>query len=42
MRMATRLRYEDRIDGDMNFIPWKERISFLLEENKIWDIVEKN
>jgi hypothetical protein len=39
--MATRLRFEDRLDGATNFIPWKERIALLLEENEICDIVEK-
>jgi hypothetical protein len=38
--MATRLRFEDRMDGATNFSPWKERIALLLEENEIWDIVE--
>jgi hypothetical protein len=40
-RMATGLRFEDRLDGATNFSPWKERIALLLEENEIWDIVEK-
>jgi hypothetical protein len=38
---ATRLRFEDRLDEDTNFSPWKEWIALLLEENEIWDIVEK-
>jgi len=28
--MATGLRFEDRLDGAMNFSPWKERIVLLL------------
>jgi hypothetical protein len=40
-RMAIKLRFEDRVDEAMKFSPWKERIALLLEENKIWDIVEK-
>jgi len=35
------LRFEDRLDGATNFSSWKEGIGLLLEENKIWDIVEK-
>jgi hypothetical protein len=37
----TRLRFEDNLDGDTNFSPWKKRIALLLEENEIWDIVDK-
>jgi hypothetical protein len=40
-RMVTGLRFEDRLDGATNFSPWKERIALMLEENEIWDIVEK-
>jgi hypothetical protein len=39
--MATGLRFEDQLEGASNFSPWKERIALLLEENEIWDIVEK-
>jgi hypothetical protein len=39
--MATELRFEDRLDGATNFNPWKKRIALLLEENEIWDVVEK-
>jgi hypothetical protein len=38
--MATGLRVEDRLDGATNFGAWKERMIFLLQENKLWDIVE--
>jgi hypothetical protein len=38
--MATGLRVEDRLDGAANFGAWKERMIFLLQENKLWDIVE--
>ena len=34
-RMATRLRFEDKLDGATNISPWKERIALLLEENEI-------
>jgi hypothetical protein len=37
--MATGLRVEDRLDGATNFISWKERIVFLLQECELWDIV---
>ena len=37
--MVFGLRVEDRLDGATNFIPWKARISLILEENELWDIV---
>ena len=40
--MATSLTFEDRLDGESNFSPWKERIVLLLEESELWDIVEKS
>jgi hypothetical protein len=39
--MATGLRFEDRLEGVGNFSPWKERIFLLLEEQDLWNIVEK-
>ena len=33
------LRVEDMLDGAANFSPWKARISLILEENELWDIV---
>jgi hypothetical protein len=38
--MATGLRVEDKLDGATNFGAWKERMILLLQENKLWDIVE--
>ena len=38
--MATGLRFEDRLDGAVNFSPWKERITLIPQENELWDIVE--
>ena len=38
--MAISLRFEDRLDGESNFSPWKECIVLLLEEMDLWDIVE--
>ena len=35
----TGLRYEDRLDGAENFSPWKERITVLFKEQKLWDII---
>ena len=37
--MVFGLRVEDRLDGAANFSPWKARISLILEENELWDIV---
>ena len=37
--MVFGLRVEDRLDGAANFVPWKDRISLILEENELWDIV---
>ena len=37
--MVFGLRVEDRFDGAANSSPWKARISLILEENELWDIV---
>ena len=37
--MATELRLEDRLDGAINFIPWKDRSVLTLQENELWEIV---
>ena len=37
--MVFGLRVEDRLDGAANFSPWKARISLILEEDELWDIV---
>ena len=34
------LRVEDRLDGGGNWTPWRARIVLLLEEHKLWEIVE--
>ena len=39
--MASGLRVEDRLDRQSNFGAWKERIISVLEEDEVWDIVEK-
>ena len=38
--MATGLRFEAELEGVANFSPWKERITLLLEEHELWDIVK--
>jgi hypothetical protein len=38
---ATSLRFEDRLDGASNFLPWKARVTLLLKENDLWEIVDK-
>jgi len=40
--MATILRFEDRLDGVVNFGAWKEIMILLLWENELWDIVENS
>ena len=39
--MALGLRVEDRLDGQVNFGAWKERIKCIFEEAEVWDIVEQ-
>jgi hypothetical protein len=39
--VATRLRFEDRFNGASNFLPWKARVTWLLKENDLWEIVDK-
>jgi hypothetical protein len=38
--MASNLRFEDRVDGVWNFLPWKARVTFLLKEQDLWENVE--
>ena len=37
--MVFVLRVEDRLEGSANFSHRKARISLILEENELWDIV---
>jgi hypothetical protein len=37
---SNSLRFEDRLDGASNFLSWKVRVTLLLEENDLWDIVK--
>ena len=38
--VATYLRFEDRLDSASNFLSWKVRVTLLLEEDDLWDIVK--
>ena len=37
--MAKGLRIEDRLDGAVNFSPWKARIVLILQDSELWDLV---
>jgi hypothetical protein len=37
---SASLRFKDRLDGASNFLSWKVRVTLLLEENDLWDIVK--
>jgi hypothetical protein len=37
---STSLRVEGRVDGASNFLSQKVRITLLLEENDLWDIIK--
>jgi hypothetical protein len=37
---ASQMRVEDRLAGASNWLPWKARIVLVLEDLKLWDIVE--
>lgn len=39
--MASGMRVENRLDGQVNFVAWKERVISVFEGAKVWDIVEK-
>ena len=39
--MAAGIRWEDRLEGAINFSPWKARIILLFKENDLWDVVER-
>jgi 2-phosphoglycerate kinase len=40
--MATDLRFENRLDGSSNYSTWRERTELVLEENRIWEFVDKS
>ena len=33
------IRYEDRLDGVCNYIPWKVRITIVLKEIRVWSFI---
>jgi hypothetical protein len=37
---ATYLEFEDKLDGALNFLSWKVSVTFLLQENDLWDIIK--
>jgi hypothetical protein len=37
---VSQMRAEDRLDGASNWSPWKTRITFVLEDLELWDIVQ--
>jgi hypothetical protein len=37
---VSQMQAEDRLDEDRNWSPWKTRITFVLEDLEIWDIVQ--
>jgi hypothetical protein len=37
---STSLIFKDRLEGTSNFLSWKVRVTLLLEENDLWDIVK--
>ena len=39
--MATSIIFEDRLDGSSTYSTWRERIALVLEENEIWEFVDK-
>jgi hypothetical protein len=38
--VSANLSFEDRLDDASNFLSWKIRVTLLLEENDLWDIVK--
>jgi hypothetical protein len=37
----TPLRVEDRLDGASNFLYWKVRVTLVLKEYELWELVDK-
>jgi hypothetical protein len=35
---ATCLRFKNRLDGALNLLLWKVRVTLLLEDSDLWDI----
>ena len=38
---SSSLRYKDRLEGAINFSPWKEWINIVLLVNGLWECVDK-
>jgi hypothetical protein len=38
---ATPLRVEDRLDAASNFLSWKVRVTLVLKEYDLWELVDK-
>jgi hypothetical protein len=36
---VSQMRAEDRLDGANNWSPWKTRITFVLEDLELWDML---
>ena len=41
MFVTFNMRFEDRLEGASNFIPWKERVTLLLEEFDLWSVTKE-
>jgi hypothetical protein len=39
--LVSQMRVEDRLVGAINWLPWKARMVFVLEDLELWDIVEE-
>jgi hypothetical protein len=35
--VAASLRFEDKLEGASNFVPWKARVTLILMENGLWE-----
>ena len=40
--MAISIRFEDQFNGSSNYNTQRERITLVLEENKIWEFLDKS
>jgi hypothetical protein len=38
---SANLRVEDRLDGVLNFLYWKEKVALALKEYGLWELVDK-
>jgi hypothetical protein len=37
---STSLKFEDKLDGALNFLSWNVKVTLFLEENDLWDIIK--